>query len=229
MLVNPRKAATVSIIKDNFNKMEVLLMLRHRDDRFLPDYHVFPGGGMDAQDYNFEIPGNVSSGELKHFEGNVKKYYANIICGIRETFEESGLLLAVDSKGNYPSISTRDSIKKFGQYRLLVFEKKLSFKEMLAGENLTPALNDFFYINRWITPPLFPIRYDTRFFAVRAPDNQETSHDRNELVDFEWISPAEALQKYKENKIKLVMPTIRTLELLSRFNSTEEAINYFKG
>jgi 8-oxo-dGTP pyrophosphatase MutT (NUDIX family) len=228
MLVTPRKAATVSIIKDNLNKMEVLLMLRHRNDRFLPDYHVFPGGAMDAQDRDFELPENVRTGELKHFEGNTEKYYANIICGIRETFEESGLLLAVDSEGRYPSITTKESIKKFGRYRLLVFEKKLAFKEMLAMESLTPAVNNFFYVNRWITPPLFPIRYDTRFFAVKAPDNQETSHDENELVDFEWISPADALQKYRENKMKLVMPTIKTLEFLSRFNSSADAINYFQ-
>jgi 8-oxo-dGTP pyrophosphatase MutT (NUDIX family) len=99
---------------------------------------------------------------------------------------------------------------------------------MLLQERLTPAADNFFYISRWITPPLFHIRYDTRFFAAVMPENQETSHDGNELIDFEWINPGEALQRYREGRIKLVMPTIKTLELLSRFNKAEDVIEYLK-
>ncbi len=224
MFIKPRKAATVSIVKNNHGTIEVLLMLRHLEDRFLPDYHVFPGGAFDDQDYDFEFPENQSTNYLKDFDGNLKDYYGYILCGIRETFEESGLLFAVDRNGNYPQINNEKSIKKFALYRRDVFEKKISFRDMLMKENLLPAVDKFFYISRWITPVLFPIRYDARFFAAAAPENQEISHDGDELVDFQWMTPEDALQSYRTGKIKLVMPTIKTLEFLNRFKTTEDLI-----
>lgn len=228
MLVKPRKAATAAVLKDSSGKMEVLLMRRHLDDRFLPDYFVFPGGALDEQDYDYEFPESGRAHELKDFKGDSKKYFGYIICAIRETFEESGLLLAADKNGNYPSISTVESINKFLTYRTMVFEKKISFRDMLEKENLTPAVEKFFYMNRWITPPLFPIRYDTRFFAVVVPEDQVISHDGNELVEFQWMTPGDALEKYRTNEVKLVMPTIRTLEFLSKFKTSSEVISYYQ-
>ncbi len=224
MFVTPRKAATVSIIKENHGKMEVLLMRRHLNDRFLPDYYVFPGGGLDTQDYDYEFPEMDKSRHLKDFDGMSKDYYGHIICGIRETFEESGLLFAVDENGRYPQINTKESIEKFALYRKEVFEKKISFRDMLMKENLSPAADRFFYMKRWITPVLFPIRYDARFFAAVAPENQEISHDGDELVDFQWMKPEDALRSYSKGKIKLVMPTIKTLEFLNKFNTPDEVI-----
>jgi 8-oxo-dGTP pyrophosphatase MutT (NUDIX family) len=224
MCVTPRKAATVALLKDNHDSMEVLLMRRHLDDRFLPDYCVFPGGALDRQDYDISFQMNTELRILKDFEGDSAKYYGFILCGIRETFEESGLLLAIDKNGNYPCINTMESVAKFSEYRNLVFEQKISFSDMLEKECLIPAVENFHYIKRWITPPLFPIRYDTRFFTAAAPIDQEISHDGNELVDFNWMTPGDALQKYRKNKIKLVMPTIKTLEYLTRFRSSTDVI-----
>lgn len=228
MCVTPRKASTVSILKDNSGGMEVLIMRRHQDDRFLPDYYVFPGGALDNQDYDYEFPRSKRIHELKDFKDDSKKYYGYIICGIRETFEESGFLLAVDENGNYPCINTKESVEKFTLYRNLVFEKKISLRDMLIKENLAPAVDNFFYMNRWITPPLFPIRYDARFFAVTAPSDQKISHDGNELVDFQWMTPGEALEQYRKNKIKLVMPTIKTLEFLNKFRTSGEVTAHFQ-
>jgi len=227
MCVTPRKASTIPVIKDNSGKIEVLIMKRHLKDRFLPDYHVFPGGGLDEQDYDYLFPEVQNVRELHGFDGVAKKYYAHIMCGIRETFEEAGLLFAQDEKGNYPVINTPAAIEKFSLYRKQVFEKNISFREMLEKENLYPAVNNFFFINRWITPAIFPIRYDASFFTVIAPEKQEISHDGSELVDFEWVIPYDALMKYREKKIKLVMPTIKTLEFLSEHKTAADVINSF--
>jgi len=229
MCVTPRKAATVAVLRDNSGRLEVLLMKRHGDDRFLPDYYVFPGGAQDPQDCEFKFHEERKIHKLKDFDGNLNKYYGFIMCGIRETFEESGILLALDSNNEYPLIKSEEAVRKFSKYRELVFEQKLSFKEMLLKENLLPAIDNFFYISRWITPPLFPIRYDTRFFAAVVPENQEASHDGNELIDFEWMQPGDALQRYRDNKIKLVMPTIKTLEFLSRFKKADDVISSLRG
>ncbi len=228
MFNTPRKASTISIVKNNSDKMEVLLMRRHLNDRFLPDYLVFPGGAVDQQDLDYRITGVKPALNLKDFDGSLDIYISFLICGIRETFEESGFLLAVDDEGNYPAISTEQSIKKFDAYRRDVFTKKISFGEMLKRENLSPAAGNCFYMNRWITPPFSNIRYDTRFFTAIAPENQEPSHDGDELVDLMWMTPAESLIDYRKDKIKLVMPTIKTLEFLSRFEQSEDVIKHFQ-
>lgn len=225
MCVTPRKASTVPVIKNGPGEIEILIMRRHRNDRFLPDYHVFPGGALDNQDYDWKFTDIKNDKKLHDFDCNTEKYYAHIMCGIRETFEEAGLLFARDRDGRYPVTDTPESSEKFSLYRKQVFEKTISFCEMLMRENLTPAAEKFFYINRWITPAIFPIRYDARFFLVVAPENQQISHDGDELVDFEWITPSNALKKYRENKIKLVMPTVKTLELLCGFKQTADAVN----
>lgn len=228
MCVTPRKASTIPVIKSSSGKLEVLIMRRHLNDRFLPDYHVFPGGALDQQDYDFRFSEIENVKKLYGFDGVSEKYYAHIMCGIRETFEEAGLLFAKDEKGKYPAINTPESVQKFSLYRRQVFEKRFSFSEMLLKENLSPAVDNFFYINRWITPAIFPIRYDARFFTAIAPENQEISHDGDELVDFEWITPNDALLKYRENKIKMVMPTIKTLEFLKEFKKVDDVIKSFR-
>lgn len=225
MCVTPRKASTIPVIKNGLDEIEVLIMRRHMNDRFLPDFHVFPGGALDHQDYDWKFTKIINDKKLNAFDGVSEKYYAHIMCGIRETFEEAGLLFAKDKDGKYPLINTAETVGKFSLYRKQVFEKKISFSEMLLKENLIPAADNFFYINRWITPAIFPIRYDARFFLVVAPEDQQISHDGDELVDFEWISPGDALKKQRENKIKLVMPTVKTLELLSGFKQTDDAVN----
>jgi 8-oxo-dGTP pyrophosphatase MutT (NUDIX family) len=227
MPASPRKASTVSIIRNNSDRIEVLLMRRHNEDRFLPDYHVFPGGALDDQDYDFSFPESESMEKLKNFEDSSKNYYAHIMCGIRETFEESGLLFAVDENGKYQFINTVESAEKFYSYRKQVFENRISFMDMLVKEKLSPAVNNFFYLDRWITPSIFPIRYDARFFLAVAPVSQEVSHDSNELVDYRWFTPEEALREYRDGAIKLVMPTVSTLELLKRFKTCGDMLSFF--
>ena len=106
MFVTPKNAATVALIKNAGNSIEVLLMKRHGNDRFLPNYHVFPGGAMDPQDHEYEITSSKKIRHIEKFDGDHKKYYAFTMCAIRETFEESGILLALDENGKYPAINT---------------------------------------------------------------------------------------------------------------------------
>lgn len=224
----PKMASTVSVLRDNSGRMELLLMRRHLNDRFLPDYDVFPGGALDSQDFDYEFPESIRTRELKKFKGSSRKYYAHIICGIRETFEESGLLFAVDERGEYPRISTSEAIEKFSSYRTDVFKQKITFREMLTKEGLYPAVDNFFYLDRWVTPFFSPIRYDARFFTAIAPVDQQISHDGEELVNSRWMSPDAALQGYKKGSVKIIMPTASTIEFLNKFRHTDDIIEHFK-
>ena len=71
---------------------------------------------------------------------------------------------------------------------------------------------------RWITPEGAPRRYDTRFFAAIAPDGHEGGHDGSELVASAWMRPADVLRSFTRGDIDLILPTLRSLEMLARFD-----------
>jgi len=232
MFVKPRKASTIAILKnrdDDINIFEVLLLKRHHRDKFLPSYYVFPGGTIDDQDSskssvhikNFTFPGSNANRDFD------MRLYA--MGAIRETFEESGFLLARDRKGEFVSIKEDRDIKKYSDYRSMIYENRLPFSEMLKMEKLEPAFDSIYYISRWITPVFSPIRYDTRFFAALAPGDQYIIHDGIELVETRWMTPAEALALYKKKEIKMVTPTVSTLKFFSSFKSGADLVKHLSG
>lgn len=216
MFVKPRKASTIAIVRGGSSLLEVLMMKRGSTDRFLPSYYVFPGGAVDPQDkYSgqifFDSYGGITSPD------EMDNLITHIIAGIRETFEESGILLALDRNGNFPESDE----SKFRAYREQVFRGELKFQDFIQDQGLTPAFDRMHYLKRWITPVYFPIRYDAMFFAARCPENQHVSHDGDELVETLWITPGRMLSMQKAGKIKMVLPTSETLRFLSCFSSAD--------
>ena len=94
-----------------------------------------------------------------------------------------------------------------------------------AGITL-PDGTDLVPFSRWITPEAegATIRFDTWFFAARAPDGAEARPDGGECVDARWLTPAAALAAHAEDQLALVFPTIKHLELLSDTDSVEETL-----
>jgi 8-oxo-dGTP pyrophosphatase MutT (NUDIX family) len=82
---------------------------------------------------------------------------------------------------------------------------------------------------RWITPRAVKTRFDTWFFLVRAPEDQQGRCDGSECVDLRWMTPAEALAAGRREQLALVFPTIRTLERLQEFESVEQALEAARG
>ncbi len=83
--------------------------------------------------------------------------------------------------------------------------------------------------SRWITPPQVKIRFDTWFYLAPAPADAEARVDGSEVVDARWYGPAEALRAGARGDILLVFPTIKHLEQLSGFGSSDELLNYARG
>lgn len=217
MFARPRKASTIATVRGQNSACEVLLMKRSSSDRFLPSYYVFPGGAVDAQDrITSGMPGYLYSGITSPEERN--SLVTHIVAGIRETFEESGILLARDDDGFTPESDETG----FSIYRKKIYRGELKFYDFLENNKLTPSFESIYYIGRWITPVYSPIRYDARFFAAKFPLNQHVLHDGDELVETLWIPPPDALKMHKSGKMKMVLPTSETLGLLSRFSTADE-------
>ena len=83
--------------------------------------------------------------------------------------------------------------------------------------------------SRWITPLEVKTRFDTWFFAARAPGDADPRADGAECVDVRWIRPGDALEAGTRGELKLVFPTIKHLEELAGFESVQHALDAARG
>ncbi|MCW3004371.1 MAG: hydrolase [Conexibacter sp.] len=96
--------------------------------------------------------------------------------------------------------------------------------EEAAIEGVDPeALVKF---SRWITPPEVKVRFDTHFFLAPAPDGVQPRVDGSECVAFGWFTPQDALQAHRKGELLLVFPTIKHLEQLSMFPTSEALLQH---
>ncbi len=234
MYATPTDAATVMLLRPCRNAavkdIEVLMVLRNRRSRFVPGYHVYPGGILDPEDYE---PG------IERFCKGIDREQASRIlpdmslpdkalgawvAGIRETFEEVGMLIAERKDGSPVTILTEEEKKLFCGYRRALNQGRIKFSEMLEKEELILPLDRLCYFSHWITPEPLPLRYDVRFFVTEAPAGQAVIHDGVELTEHLWLSPSRALEEYEKGKMGMVLPQIMTLVDISRFKSVEQAV-----
>jgi len=207
-----------------------------RDSRmgFLGGAHVFPGGALDAHDCeaaSLEIAGGFEAvGDLGRLHCEAVRAQGLLIAAVRELFEESGILLARDSAGEWVDLEVEGP----GAARLAAGRAELSnrggdFAALLAGEQLRIDTSGLRFFAHWITPEREKKRFDTRFFLARAPERQSARHCEIESSAGEWITPAEAIARYRARQIELVPPTIASLERLSDFACTDEALAAFES
>jgi 8-oxo-dGTP pyrophosphatase MutT (NUDIX family) len=234
MVTKPKDAATVVLIRNSPEPekgIEVLMVLRNPKSDFIPGSYVFPGGGLEKEDCLPEMESLCSGMDREGAEHILDDPSAEeralgiLVAGIRETFEEVGLMMAVRKDGSILSIVADEEVQRFHDYRLALREERLTFYELLLEEELSLVVDRLHYFSRWITPELSPIRYDTRFFIAEAPANQEALHDGLELTKHVWVTPGEALERYGRGTFSMVVPTVITLEDLQRFSTVEETID----
>ena len=235
MPVTPQDAATVILLRPSSKKdggsFEVLMVLRHPKSKFVPDSYVFPGGCLDEEDCLPEME-NLCTGINQKQAQSVfldmslpERAMGAIVAGIRETFEEVGLLLAYRRDKTIISFESEDVREQFRTYRKQLQTGKITLKTILENEGLTLAADRLHYFSHWITPELLSIRYDVRFFIAEAPLCQKALHDGIELTRHTWLTPGEILQGFNGHKFNMVVPTLVTIEELAHYKSIDDAIN----
>ena len=236
MPVIPKKAATVILLRDKEPYgFEVFLLKRHEKSSFMGGNFVYPGGRVDQEDGSLEIRSfskGITSEEAQRILGGTvspEESFAYWIAAIRELFEEAGVLLAYDQKGNLLRLRNRDEQEKFSNYRGSLQKVEIGICEMAKKENLLFALDQLRYYAHWITPEARSERFDTYFFLARYPSEQEASHDQKETTAGVWIAPGEALDDNLRGGAVLSPPTLKTLEDLSRFKTIGEIFTSLKN
>jgi 8-oxo-dGTP pyrophosphatase MutT (NUDIX family) len=232
MIAIPKKATTVILLKDiKPSGFEVFLLKRHEKSSFMGGNFVYPGGRVDREDGSLELcsfsKGMTFEEAQNIFGGTIspEESFAHWIAGVRELFEEAGILFAYDRKGNLFQIKSREEQEKFSDYRIQLQKGKLTICQMIQEEKLLLALDQIRYYAYWITPEARSERFDTRFFLARYPSGQEASHDQKETTAGVWLTPQKALEENLKAQVMLSPPTLKTLEDLSRFKTIDELFN----
>ena len=213
----PRPAATVVLLRDVGSAFEVFLVRRTPGAAFMAGAHVFPGGKLDDSDASPEllehVDGLTLASAATHLGGDLDPAVAMAlhVAAIRETFEESGVLLGATGPGvSLPAL--RRALLSGTPFLLAMRDARA----VLDAAALVPYA-------RWITPAVEKRRFDARFFLARAPDGMVASHDAGETVAGAWVTPRHAVAAHLDGRLELPPPTLRTLEALSAFRSVDEA------
>ena len=186
----PLPAASVILVRDGDEGMELFLMRRHRLQSFMAGAYVFPGGGMDEGDRDRGLVSRCSgmvperaAGALGEPQTPGDYAFGFFICALRELFEEAGVLLAAGDNGEILDFSDPEAASAFDGYRKAIYQGGLTLGKLAEKGRLTYALDTLVPYARWITPEVEPKRFDARFFVARLPQGQRSEHDNVELVD----------------------------------------------
>lgn len=204
--VTPRPAATLLLLRDSADGLQVLMTRRSAKASFVPGTHVFPGGGIEPQDQDLR---HCAS---RHAAQSDEQQLA-AIAAIRETFEELGILLAQHPDGRWPGAATLAALKR-----------DAPLLAQLHAHDLQLAAANAFAMCRWTTGPRWPKRYDTLFLVAEAPPAQVAVADQTEQFEPVWITPATALALHEKGEFDMIYPTIQTLEYLTQHDRTSQVL-----
>ena len=202
--MRPRDAATLIILRD---RREVLLGVRNARHVFMPHRYVFPGGRVDPGDSRVFSPEKLAAAEEEKLLESVSAARARALAmaAVRETFEETGLILG----NRHPEPPRSRSAHWQPFYR--------------AG--FVPALDKMTYFARAITPPGMVRRFDARFFIADARNTRGELKGNGELGDLQWVDLTE-VQKLPLAPITELVLGLLTQHLVPGTAATTEAALY---
>ncbi len=201
-----RHAATVLLLRDAPQGIEMLMTRRSMTASFAPGAYVFPGGGIDAAD-------GLSHGQSTRRSTQSDLQLTQAIAAIRESFEELGVLLARHADGSHAT--TAD---------IAALDRKAPFAAQCCERGLTMVGGEVFTLAHWITDRDLPRRFDVPFLVARMPEGQTPVADESEQFEPLWVRPADALARHADGQFFIIFPTIRTLDRLQRFATVEAVL-----
>ncbi len=217
---SPRLSAATILIKPNPQNegFQVLMALRSAQSDFAPAVYVFPGGAVTESDKIAEVTPGVCYPAVIGDETSLGNGVR--VAAIRELYEEAGILLA--KFGDPPTDTIDDELSlRLVEHRKQLQTRAITMLDLAAAEDLTFTTDLLYYFAHWITPEVFPKRFNTYFFITTAPESQTATHDNAETTDSIWISPQEALERYEHNDFPLVYATEKQLQQLALFPTAE--------
>jgi 8-oxo-dGTP pyrophosphatase MutT (NUDIX family) len=229
----PRHASTVVLVRPGESSgFEILFTRRPRQMRFMGGFYVFPGGSVHEEDYSATVLNRcrglspdvaraiLGDGLEPHFS------MAHWVAGIRELFEEVGVLLCVTESGDDVDVSQPPNKQRLEQKRVALAKDRLDFGTFLEEENFFCDLSRLVYFYHRVTPDIYPIRFDARFYLALVPAGQRPLDRSEEVAESLWLTPGAALQRAERTDFPLIPPTSFVLGSLAQFSWEELQTRY---
>lgn len=213
----PRHAATIVLLRALADGIEVLMTRRHENLAFMGGLWVFPGGTLRPADAAAASLARLADRTdatrlcLHSLQGEQLPSETCIglaIAACRETFEETGLLPAVDTGGR-PCTAT--ALRRLQSERAAVAAEPERFTQLLEREQLFLDVRQLVYWAHWITPSNSQRRFDTRFFALPVDADRPVAADNTETSECRWMTPAAVIAGVRSGDMLLAQPTLYTL------------------
>ena len=201
-----RPAATVLLLRDSPQGIEVLMTRRSMTASFAPGAYVFPGGGIDTLDAQ-------SHATAARRTTQSDEQLTEAIAAIRESFEELGVLLARHADGRWANADD-----------IAALDRHAPFAAQCQARGLQLAADGVFTLARWITDRDLPKRFDVPFLVARMPEGQTPVADEAEQFEPQWVRPHEALERHAAGGFFMIFPTIRTLQRLAQFARADDVL-----
>ena len=225
-MVQPRNASTVVLLRPaDADAFEILLTRRPLQMKFLGGYYVFPGGAVHRDDYSSKVLERchgLSVADARKILGtddNGNQALGHWVAVVRELFEEVGVLLCLTESGDEvdlrdPGIKDRIELK-----RQAIVKNELDFGAFLESENLLCDLSRAVYFDHWVTPEIYSMRFDTRFYIAKLPSYQTPLVVSEEVIDSFWVAPQDALSQINRHDFPILPPTTTVLAKLGRIGT----------
>ena len=227
---NLTPSSSLILVRDSDDGVQVFMMKRALKSSF-GGIWVFPGGILEKQDKEIaekDFCKGISESKAKGILNHDKESLLYWIASLRETFEESGALIAIREDSSV-FVPTNHELEVLQKLRDDLNNRSISFISILTQLNLKMDLSRLIYVSHWITPNVETKRYTTRFFLASLNEDLTLKHDGIEGTDSKWFGIKDLLRDHKKGKFSLIMPTIKNLESISNFKNTDELINAKKS
>jgi 8-oxo-dGTP pyrophosphatase MutT (NUDIX family) len=221
--VPTRDASTVVLMRDGARGVEVYLLRRVASMAFAAGMYVFPGGVVDPRDEDRAVrwggPDDHAWAAALGADAGLAR--ALVCAAVRETFEESGVLLAGPSAEEIVADTTGED---WENERVMLLDRSLAFVDLLARRDLVVRTDLLRAWTHWITPEFEERRYDTRFFVTALPVGQRTRDVGGEADRVAWMRPADALAAVDRGEMAMLPPTSVTLGELAGFGTVADVL-----
>ncbi len=225
-MVSPRNASTVVLLRpDDSGGFELLLTRRPEAMRFLGGFYVFPGGTVHRDDCSAQTLARcrkLSGEQARKILGGdhgPDEAMGHWVAVVRELFEEVGILLCQNEAGDDIDLANAATKLRIEQQRQAIVKKQLDFGTFLQSEKLYCDLSRAVYFDHWVTPEIYSMRFDTRFYVAALPSNQIPLARSEEVTHSLWIKPMDALTRVDRRDFPILPPTTTVLHELGRLSS----------
>ncbi|QYJ03700.1 hypothetical protein KUV85_15415 [Nocardioides panacisoli] len=223
----PRNAATVVLLRDaaagSAGGPEVYLMRRQVSMDFAGGMCVFPGGGVDERDFDGTVSwAGPSPAEWARLLGTDEEVARALVCAaVRETFEESGVLLAGPSEDSVVADTTGED---WEADRVALESRELAMTDFLARRGLVLRTDLLGAWSGWLTPVFEPKRYRTWFFVAALPEGQRTRDVSTESSSVVWQGATSAAEDVEASRMAMLPPTYLTCLHVGQHRSVADVL-----